>query len=153
MKGLLEAVRQAIGLNKAKGLTLIELLVAISILVILLSIAIPNYMRHQRRAMLTSYAEPIARSCIMDYATWCIENPGGQPAIGNLRNCFDTNPNDLQFTTAGGTVTLSVGNLPRCNVDGTPADHTVIARLDRVNDFEAFCQTVASSIRCGVRER
>jgi len=153
MKGLLEAVRQAIGLNRAKGLTLIELLVVISILVILLSIAIPNYMRHQRKAMLTSYAEPIARSCMMDYATWCIENPGGQPTIANLRNCFDANENDLQFTTAGGTVTIDVGNLPSCNVDGTPANYTVIARLDRVNDFEAFCQTVASSVRCGVRER
>ncbi len=148
MKKLLRATRQAVELNKAKGFTLIELLVVIAIIAILASLAIPQYLAYQRRAKVSSYAEPIARACLMDYAAWCMENPNQTPSTGALGNCRNTT-----VSTAGGDVTLTVGTLPQCNADGSPAAHTVTATLAGVTDFEAACQTGASSIRCTVRSK
>ncbi|MFZ8784420.1 type IV pilin protein [Thermocrinis sp.] len=62
-------------MRQQKGFTLIELLVVIAIIAILASLAIPQYLKYQRKAKVSSYAEPIARGCIMDLAAYCMENP------------------------------------------------------------------------------
>jgi len=151
MKKLLRATRQAVELNKAKGFTLIELLVVIAIIAILASLAIPQYLAYQRKARVSSYAEPIARACVMDYSAWCQENPGLTPTLLLLRNCYDTATTDRTFATAGGNVTLSDGGLVACSTGGGPGNFVVTASLQNVTDFVAQCFTSNASIRCTVR--
>jgi prepilin-type N-terminal cleavage/methylation domain-containing protein len=85
-----------VAMRQQKGFTLIELLVVIAIIAILASLAIPQYLKYQRKARVSSYAEPIARACVMDLAAYCLENPpttpttitmvGGTSPGGNCRN-------------------------------------------------------------------
>jgi type IV pilus assembly protein PilA len=142
-------------MRQQKGFTLIELLVVIAIIAILASLAIPQYLSYQRKAKVSSYAEPIARGCLMDLAAYCMENPGGTgnytvgPGSSGL-NCRNTN-----VTTAGGNVNLSHSGTATCGSDGTLSFGTasgdgIIATLQGVGDFRARCYADASSIRCTV---
>jgi len=145
-------------MRQQQGFTLIELLVVIAIIAILASLAIPQYLKYQRKARVSSYAEPIARGCMIDLAAYCTENP---PATGTTTltaigpsspgaNCKNTS-----LTTAGGTVNLNSSGTATCRSDGTLEFGTassggIIARLDGVNDYQARCYAANQSIRCTV---
>lgn len=163
MRNLYQATSKAVRLNSSKGFTLIELLVVIAIIAILASLAIPQYLAYQRRAKVSSYAEPIARACLMDAVAWCMENPSTQIDGNRLNNCGTQTPRN----TAGGNVTLVVdgsGTNPQvsgiqnvaCTNDGqiTVADPnnppSVVARLDGVKDYRARCFYQNQSVRCTV---
>ncbi len=146
-------------MRQQKGFTLIELLVVIAIIAILASLAIPQYLKYQRKAKVSSYAEPIARGCIMDLAAYCMENPGLiiNPIVGAASpaaNCKNTT-----ISTAGGTVNLSASPASvTCRPDGTLELGTatiggVIATLSGADDFQARCFAANSSIRCTVEAR
>ena len=152
MRKFYKAAERAIRLNSSKGFTLIELLVVIAIIAILASLAIPQYLKYQQKAKVSSYAEPIARGCLMDYVAWCMENPSGTPTVANLRNCYDSATNDGVFATAGGSVTLFISAvLLACKEDGRPnSAATVKATLEGVGDFEAVCSTPNDSVKCTV---
>jgi len=144
-------------MRQQKGFTLIELLVVIAIIAILASLAIPQYLSYQRKAKVSSYAEPIARGCLMDLAAYCMENPGssGNYTVGggsSGANCRNTS-----VSTAGGNVTLAVatGSTATCGNDGvltfgTASSGGIIATLNGVTDFRARCYADQSSIRCTV---
>ena len=144
-----------LAMRQQKGFTLIELLVVIAIIAILASLAIPQYLSYQRKARVSSYAEPIARGCIMDLAAYCMENPGSSTGftVGNTSvgaNCRNTTP-----STAGGNVNLSASGTATCRADGTLEFGTassggIIATLEGVGDFRARCYADQSSIRCTV---
>ncbi len=139
-----------LAMRQQKGFTLIELLVVIAIIAILASLAIPQYLSYQRKARVSSYAEPIARACMMDIAAYCMENAGETGvAINKLANCEKQN-----VETAGGPVTLTPPQTFNCDPNGQVADDTqVIATLQNVRDFQARCFAEKQSIRCTVEKQ
>ena len=139
-----------VAMRQQKGFTLIELLVVIAIIAILASLAIPQYLSYQRKARVSSYAEPIARGCMLDIAAWCMENAGQtvNPAA-NLTNCVNGT-----VSTAGGTVTLTRPNSVTCQDSGQVPDNTAVtATLAGVTDYRARCFAANSSIRCTVERQ
>ncbi|MGB9873584.1 MAG: prepilin-type N-terminal cleavage/methylation domain-containing protein, partial [Hydrogenobacter sp.] len=114
MRQLYQATSRSARMNSSRGFTLIELLIVIAIIAILASLAIPQYLRYQRKAKVSSYAEPIARGCMLDVVAFCIDNPSGTIQATNLANCSSTS-----VTTAGGTVTLTQPS-GTCTNDGQP---------------------------------
>jgi len=142
-------------MRQQKGFTLIELLVVIAIIAILASLAIPQYLKYQRKARVSSYAEPIARGCLMDLAAHCMENPNANLSnlVGNTSvgaNCRSTS-----ISTAGGNVDLSSSGTATCGNDGvltlgTASSGGIIATLSGVTDFQARCFAENQSVRCTV---
>ncbi len=145
-------------MRQQKGFTLIELLVVIAIIAILASLAIPQYLSYQRRSKVSSYAEPMARGCLMDLAAYCMENPNADPAgftVGSAS--YGANCRNTTMSTAGGQVNLTAVGTPSCGNDGTltfggpnPADGGIIATLSGVNDYRARCFAANQSVRCTV---
>jgi type IV pilus assembly protein PilA len=144
-----------VAMRQRKGFTLIELLVVIAIIAILASLAIPQYLKYQRKAKVSSYAEPIARGCIMDLAAYCMENPGADLSNPVGSSSPGANCKNTTVSTAGGDVSLSASGTATCGNDGVltfgnASSGGIIATLSGVSDFHARCYADASSIRCTV---
>jgi type IV pilus assembly protein PilA len=145
-----------VAMRQRKGFTLIELLVVIAIIAILASLAIPQYLKYQRKAKVSSYAEPIARACMLDLVAYCMENAGRtvDPILGPsslLSNCRNTS-----VSTAGGNVNLnSSASSVTCGPDGTVSFGTatsggITAVLDTAPGYKARCYAENQSVRCTV---
>ncbi len=137
-------------MRQQKGFTLIELLVVIAIIAILASLAIPQYLSYQRKARVSSYAEPIARGCMLDIVSYCMENAGQTLNTNQLANCANTS-----VTVAGNqTVNLTRPDTVNCQADGqVPETVEVIARIQNITDYQAKCRAEKQSIRCTVEAR
>ncbi len=137
-------------MRQQKGFTLIELLVVIAIIAILASLAIPQYLSYQRKARVSSYAEPIARGCMLDIASFCMENAGQTVNTNQLANCANTS-----ITVAGNqTVNLTRPDTVTCEGSGqVPDDIEVTATLSGIDDFRAKCVAKDQSIRCTVEKQ
>jgi len=143
-------------MRQQKGFTLIELLVVIAIIAILASLAIPQYLSYQRKARVSSYAEPVARACLMDLVAYCMENPGSSSSgytVGS--SSFGVNCRNTSVITAGGNVNLSASGTATCGSDGilifgTASGGGIIGRLSGVTDYQARCYANQNSTRCTV---
>ncbi|MGC9081061.1 prepilin [Sulfurihydrogenibium sp.] len=97
------------------------------------------------KAKVSSYAEPVARACLMDLAAYCVENPGTTLAISTTygRNCADT-------VTPGGTVTIG-GTAPVCDATtGSLTSGKITAKLGSITDYTASCTVQAGGFKCTV---
>jgi type IV pilus assembly protein PilA len=144
-----------VAMRQQKGFTLIELLVVIAIIAILASMAIPQYMKYQRKAKVSSYAEPVARGCLLDLVAYCIENPGSTTGYTVGSNSVGANCKNTTVSTAGGNVTLTASGTATCGNDGTltfgsASGGGIIATLSGAPEYRARCYAYANSVRCTV---
>lgn len=127
------------------GFTLIELIIVIAVVSILASISLPIYIKYQHKAKLSSYAEPVARFCLMDIISYCNDNPNRSVNVTELRGCSNTTIMDY-------IVSLHI-DADSCSSNGLPQRANVRASLNGVSGY-AECELTTSSgegIKCAVR--
>jgi type IV pilus assembly protein PilA len=114
---------------------------------IIASISIPNYLKYREKALVASYAEPLARGCAMDIVIYCLENPNEKDVNPNkLSNCEES------FKSPdGATIYLDVPSFS-CSSDGAPEPIQVIARHSMVDRYVSICNVSTEGIKCFIEE-
>ncbi|MGC8796529.1 prepilin-type N-terminal cleavage/methylation domain-containing protein, partial [Thermodesulfovibrio sp.] len=104
-------------------------------------------------AKVSSYAEPMARACMMDAAAYCVENPdtsgsGYTITVASLKNC-----SEASIQTPGGKVILSGANSIKCDSTGSIYSGGVTGSLEGVTAYQAYCYVTqdGGGFKCEVK--
>ena len=163
-----------------RGFTVLELLIVIVVFAILASIALPSYIRYQLKTKVSSYAEPAARSCLLDLVDYCFGNPGAnatvlETAVTKLSNCkklvgtYSPTPDETNFVVVSDNpnisnlyrngTTLKVKNLvcstkgQLTDTNGITADVVTLLVDDNGNPIAGYYAECSYSYQNGVKCR
>jgi len=132
---------------KNYGFTLIELLIVIAIISIIISFSIVYFKNYKERAYLTQDGMVLAKNCMGDLISFCINHPNQTIDPAQDPNCQDTH-------SLYGAITFSVeANTVNCSEDGElPDNYTLIVRSTITNNYHIECVYYQSrrSYRCVV---
>lgn len=129
-----------------KGFTLIELLIVITIIAIIATIAIQQFISYQEKAKVTNFALSIVSACAKDAQSDCISRFVTTPTVidlSSLANCSNV-------VTAMGNVTVILQGTYTCNPQGI-ASGSIQGVLSNIDRYTAVCDFSDNSIKCYVR--
>jgi|GEM_PF-719845 len=133
------------------GFSIIELIVVVSIIAILSSIAIPSYIKYTQKANVTSYVLPLVRACMSDIASYCsVDSPqtGTEEytnPVGDSRfpNCRDN------ILTPAGIVRMEFLESPKCSNNGILLQGRLVGYFSGSSGgYRANCQVDVRPFRC-----
>lgn len=134
--------------NFKSGFSLVELLVVITILSILASIAIPFYKKYIDREKLRNYAIPVVRKCLLDLATYCAENPAPTSSGTSLNINTTYGPSCLdKVNTSAGEVDIDNTKSVTCGQEGYLINSSKVEAT--MNGKKVACEIInESEIKC-----
>ena len=125
-----------------RAFTLIELLMVIAIISVLVSFSIKYYTNQKERAMLTQDGMEIAKNCIADLISFCIDHPNGQ--LDPSKSVFCESRHSVF-----GDVTYTI-DVPQntCNGSQLPDGYTVKVYSSAAPHYHIECKYKNKSYRC-----
>jgi prepilin-type N-terminal cleavage/methylation domain-containing protein len=119
---------------KREGFTLVELLIVISIISILLSFSVVFFKDYKKRAYLTQDGMLLAKNCIGNLISYCINHPN--QIVNPLQD-----PNCKSTASVFGNITFFVkASTAVCTSDGQlPDRYTIIVRSSVVDNYHIEC--------------
>lgn len=126
-------MRAQTGPGRARGFTLIELMIAVVVVAILLSIAIPSYESEVQKSRRTD-----AKTAVLDLAT-------REQRYYSVNNSFTTSAQDLGYGNSGATFPMSVGSgyysvAVTAPAGANPPTFTVTATAANSQTSDTACQ-------------
>ena len=121
-------------ISKFNGFTIIELLVVIAIISLVVSLSIVSFKNYKEKALLTQDGMVLAKNCMGDLISFCINHPNQTIDPAQDPNCQDTR-------SLYGAITFSVeANVVTCSEDGElPNGYSIVVRSSISNNYYIKC--------------
>ncbi|ADC88679.1 hypothetical protein Thal_0041 [Thermocrinis albus DSM 14484] len=129
---------------RSRGVSLVELIIVVSILAVLSSIAVVQYVNQKRRAEVISYVLPRVRACMADISSYCAVN--GEEVysnpVGDKRF-----PNCTHYNTPAGNVVMEATQV-ECSSSGILTSGLVKGYFSSSPQLKVVCSVDVRPFRC-----